>query len=269
MKPESGRESGAVLVTGASAGIGAAFARAYADRGKPLVLAARRVDRLLALAASLAPLRCEVIEADLARPDAPAHLQSEIERRGLAVDTLVNNAGYGLTGSYLSRDWQSHADFLQVMVTSVCELTHRFLPGMRERGYGRVINVASTAGLVPSSAGHTLYGASKGFLIRFSESLALELAGTGVHVCALCPGFTWTEFHDVNGVRSRMGHLPKWLWQSAEAVVEEGIVAVERGRSRHVSGAANRVIVSAFKHLPQSLGDAIIRRQARGFRDAH
>lgn len=257
----------AALITGASAGIGATFARAYARRGKPLVLMARRGDRLRDLAASLAPVRCEVIEADLADRDTPLRIAKEIERRGLVVDTLVNNAGYGVTGSFLSRDWQTHADFLQVMVTSVCELTHLFVPGMRERKYGRVINVASIAGMVPSSAGHTLYGASKSFMIRFSESLALELAGTGVHVCALCPGFTWTEFHDANGMRSRMGGMPNWLWQSAEAVVEEGIEAVERGRSRHVSGGVNRVLTTAFKHLPQPLADALIQRQSRNYRD--
>lgn len=267
MQTPSQPDSGAVLITGASAGIGAAFARAYAARGKPLVLTARRGDRLRALATSLAPVRCEVIEADLAHPDAPRALHSEMERRGLVIDTLINNAGYGVTGSFAARDWQTHADFLQVMITSVGELTHRLLPKMRERGFGRVINVASVAGLVPSTAGHTLYGASKSFLIRFSESLALELAGSGIHVCALCPGFTWTEFHDANGMRSRMGSMPKWLWQSAESVVVEGIDAVERGRPRHVSGAVNRVLVSVFKHLPQPLADAMIRRQSRGFRD--
>ena len=257
----------AALITGASAGIGATFARAYAKRGKTLVLTARRGDRLSELATSLAPVRCEVIVDDLADRDAPLRIAREVERRGLVIDTLVNNAGYGVTGSFLSRDWQTHADFLQVMVTSVCELAHRFVPGMRARKHGRVINVASIAGLVPSSAGHTLYGASKNFVIRFSESLALELAGTGVHVCALCPGFTWTEFHDANGMRARMGRMPNWLWQSTEAVVEEGIDAVESGRSRHVTGAVNRALTTAFRHLPQPLANAIIRRQSRNYRD--
>ena len=267
MQTQNQAGTGAVLITGASAGIGASFARAYAARGRTVVLTARRGDRLRALAASLAPVRCKVIECDLSDRDAPRQLQEEIERRGFAIDSLVNNAGYGVTGSFLSRDWTTHADFVQVMITSVCELTHRFLPGMRERKYGRVINVASLAGLVPSSAGHTLYGASKSFVIRFSESLALELAGSGVNVCALCPGFTWTEFHDANGMRPRMGNMPKWMWQSAEEVVDEGIAAVERGRSRHISGVVNRALASAFKHLPQPLADALIRRQSRGFRD--
>ncbi|MEO6065712.1 MAG: SDR family oxidoreductase [Lysobacterales bacterium] len=267
MQSQSQTATQAVLITGASAGIGASFAHAYAARGKALVLTARRSDRLRALAASLAPVHCEVIECDLSDRDAPRQLQEEIEQRGLSIDTLVNNAGYGVTGSFLSRDWSTHADFVQVMITSVCELTHRFLPGMREKRYGRVINVASLAGLVPSSAGHTLYGASKSFVIRFSESLALELRDSGVNVCALCPGFTWTEFHDANGMRPRMRNMPKWLWQSAEAVVDEGIEAVERGRSRHVSGAVNRALVSTFKHLPQPLADALIRRQSRAYRD--
>jgi uncharacterized protein len=149
------------LVTGASSGIGAAIARAYAGRGRPLILTARRLDRLEALAAELSPLvSCTCIAADLADPQAPARLAEDIASRGLAVGVLVNNAGYGVPGRYLSADWKTHADFLQVMVTAVSELTHRFLPGMEARGEGGILNVASMAGLVPGSAGHTLYAAA-------------------------------------------------------------------------------------------------------------
>src|SRR5205085_424334 len=121
----------------------------------------------------------------------------EIDRRRLQVDALVNNAGYGVPGSYTRVAWDTHATFLNVLVVSVAHLTHHFLPGMLERKFGRIVNVASLAGLVPAPAGHTLYAASKAFLIRFSEALSHESRERGVHVTALCPGFTYSEFHDV------------------------------------------------------------------------
>lgn len=259
---------GYALVTGASSGIGAAFAREYARRGIPLILTARRADRLQALADALRPqVDVQVIAADLADPAAPAALEAEIRRRGLRVAHLVNNAGYGVPGRYLSAGWKTHADSLQVMLTAVCELTHRFLPDMEAAGYGRIVNVASLAGLVPASAGHTLYGATKAFLIRFSECLALETAPKGVHVMALCPGFTYTEFHDVNGMRARVENLPKWLWLDADTVVRIGLDAVERGRSRCVTGGANRFIAGLCKYLPDAFARALVASRSSQFRD--
>src|SRR5215469_9922513 len=150
------------LVTGASAGIGAAIARELAVRGANLVLSARRVDRLEQLGNDLRqrhPIRIESIEADLADPDAPRRICETLAQRGLAIDVLVNNAGYGVTGHYQAQPWEVHAQFLQVMVAAPCELAWRLLPDMQRRGYGRIVNVASLAGLVPGSAGHTLYAA--------------------------------------------------------------------------------------------------------------
>lgn len=260
---------GHALITGASSGIGAAIAREYARRGVPLVLTARRADRLQALAAELGDrVAVTVLAADLADPAAPAALQAAILDRGLHVAHLVNNAGYGVPGRYLSADWKTHADFLQVLVTSVCELTHRFLPAMEAAGHGRILNVASLAGLVPPSAGHTLYGAAKSFVIRFSECLALEVADRGVYVCALCPGFTYTEFHDVNGMRERVSKLPGWLWLDADSVARQGIDAVERGRTRLVTGGANRAIAAASKYLPDAVARALVGSRSKEFRDA-
>ena len=146
---------GHALVTGASSGIGAAISREYARRGVPLVLTARRGDRLEALATTLrAQVPVECIVADLADPAAPRGLQEEIDRRGLQVSHLVNNAGYGVPGSYLTSPWARHAAMVNVMVTSLAELTYRVLPAMVDRGYGRIINVASLAGLVPAPGGH-------------------------------------------------------------------------------------------------------------------
>ncbi len=264
--PEPARRRCA-LVTGASAGIGAAFARALAARGCDLVLTARRTARLEALAAELDGVRCHVLPADLAEEGAVVRLVAEIEARGLAIDWLVNNAGYGLPGTFLASDWPAHAAFLRVMVEAPTELAHALLPGMRARGWGRVVNVASLAGFLPGSAGHTLYGAVKAYWITVSESLALELAGSGVHVCALCPGFTHSEFHDVTGTRASVARLPGWMWQSADAVVAEGIDAVERGRPVHVTGAANRAIKRAVGLLPDRLALWLSARQSHRFRD--
>jgi uncharacterized protein len=259
---------GHALVTGASSGIGAAFAREYARRGIPLVLTARRIDRLEALAAELrTQVPVEVIAADLARRDAAAGLVEELQRRQVRVAHLVNNAGYGVPGRFLSSDWAVHADFLQVLVTSVAELTWRLLPAMEAAGHGRVINIASLAGLTPPSAGHTLYGAAKAFVIRFSESLAEETRLRGVHVTAVCPGFTYSEFHDTNGMRERVSKLPKWLWLDADTVARIGIAAAERGDARVVVGSVNRLIAVLFKLLPTTAARALIAGRSKHFRD--
>jgi short-subunit dehydrogenase len=263
------REHGHALITGASSGIGAAIAREYARRGVPLVLTARRADRLEALAASLSgqvPVAC--IAADLADPGAPAMLQGELARRDLHVAHLVNNAGYGVPGRFLSAEWPVHAAFLQVMVVAVAELTHRLLPAMETAGHGRILNVASLAGLVPASAGHTLYGAAKAFVIRYSESLARESLARGVHVTALCPGMTYTEFHDVNGMRAKVSRLPGWLWMDADRVARLGIDAVERGDLRCVPGGANRMLAGLSKYLPDPLAHALVASRGKDFRDA-
>ena len=144
---------------------------------------------------------------------------------------LVNNAGYGLPGRFDRPAWTEHEAFLRVMVTAVCELTYRLLPGMVERRWGRIINVASLAGHLPAPAGHTLYAASKAFLIRFSEALAAERAQHGVLTTAVCPGFTLSEFHDVTGTRAQVSRMPKLLWMDAATVAEQGYAAVMRGQA--------------------------------------
>jgi len=257
------------LVTGASAGIGAAFARELAARGSSLVLTARREDRLTTLAAELAQhhgVGVECIAADLADPGAPEKLCTEIARRDIAIDALVNNAGYGLPGSFVSQPWSKHAEFIQVMMTAPCELAHRLLPGMQQRGYGRIVNIASLAGLVPGSAGHTLYAASKAFLIKFSQSLALENLRHGVNVCAVCPGFTYSEFHDVTGTRGVVSKMPNWMWLTAEDVARRGMDAVERGEIVYVSGRVNRAIKTLFKLLPDRFALRAMQKRSKDFR---
>jgi hypothetical protein len=257
------------LVTGASSGIGAAFAGTLAARGARLVLTARRLDRLTALAETLRrthDVAVDVLAADLADPATPARLCATLTERGLAIDLLINNAGYGVPGHFLAPSWAVHAAFLQVLLTAPCELVYRLLPGMRARGYGRIVNVASLAGLVPGSPGHTLYGATKAFLIQFSESLALENAAHGVRVTALCPGFTQSEFHDITGTRAIVSRLPRWMWQTAEYVAADGLAAIERGAIVHVPGRINRAIKTLFKLLPRRSALRLIEKHAGTFR---
>jgi short-subunit dehydrogenase len=257
------------LITGASAGIGKAIAEVFADQGFDLVLTARRIDRLHEVARGISSahgVKAHVIAADLADPAAPATLVREITEAGLQIDVLVNNAGYGLVGSFLDSTWKQHADFLQVMVVAVADLTHRLLPGMIARKYGRIINVASVAGMVPPTAGHTLYGAAKALMIRFSQSLAGEVRQHGVHVTALCPGFTYSEFHDVNGMRERVSRLPKLLWLDADSVARLGYDAVMRGQAVAVTGWIYRSMVWFGRHAPEWLVRRLMRSQARNFR---
>ncbi|MGH8034887.1 MAG: SDR family NAD(P)-dependent oxidoreductase, partial [Lysobacterales bacterium] len=169
---------------------------------------------------------------------------------------------------YADAPWESHAQFIQLMVVAVCELTRHLIPAMQTRHKGYIINVASLAGLVPGSAGHTLYAASKAFLVRFSESLALENLHSGVHVSALCPGFTWSEFHDVAGTREIVNKLPAWMWMDAEEVVTYGLDSVfgDPPRVIAIPGAVNRMIARLMRYLPSGLAFSITRRMSRRFR---
>ena len=258
------------LVTGASAGIGAAFARVLASHGYDVALTARRADRLEALAQDIRNshgVETLTFAADLAAPEAPGQILDYLTANGRTVDALVNNAGYGLTEAYGDTAWSDHAAFIQVMMTAPSELAHRVLGGMRERRFGRIVNVASLAGLLPGSAGHTLYAATKAYLIKFSQSLHLELAADGVHVTALCPGLTYSEFHDVNGTRARYAAAtPSWLWQSAEAVAAAGYAAVEANRPMSVTGAPNKVIAVVAKLVPDGWALALMASQGSRLR---
>jgi short-subunit dehydrogenase len=209
-----------------------------------------------------------VFVVDLSQRDSVEGLCRDLAARGITVDALVNNAGYGVPGAYAASSWKVHQDFLQVLVTDVAELTYRLLPGMIERGYGRIINVASLAGLVPAPAGHTLYGASKAFLIKFSEALCNEVRRFNVHVTALCPGFTFSEFHDVTGIREQMNRMPAWMWMDAPTVARQGFDAVMAGDSIYVNGRVNRTIAALVRLLPQRLVYSAGRRLGRSYRKA-
>jgi len=259
------------LVTGASSGIGKAFAELLAQKGYAVVVTARRGDRLETLAAELRQkygVAAHAIVADLSQPNASEGIAAELKSRDLVIDLLVNNAGYGVPGSYVNVAWGDHERFMQVMVTAVLDLTYRLLPGMIERGWGRIINIASVAGMVPSPAGHTLYGASKAFLIRLSEALSAENGPKGVNVTAVCPGFTWSEFHDVTGTRDKMNTMPGFLWLKADDVAREGYDAVMKGRSVVVNGAIYRFVVWLNGALPGSLARWVSGAAGRRYRKA-
>ena len=246
-----------VLITGASAGIGAALARVCAARGHDLILTARREGPLQALAEELAAahgVAASVVVADLAEPEAPARLVEAIAARDLSVDGLINNAGFSRTTGFLATDPADHAAMIRVMLSAPVELSRLVLPGMVARGWGRVLNVASLAGQMPATGGDTLYGPIKSFLIKASQGLWLETQGTGVHVTALCPGYTYTEFHDVNGSRDQVSAAyPKWMWMDADRVARIGWDAVEANRPRVTPGAANNVLAALGGLLPDAL----------------
>jgi len=253
------------LITGASAGIGAAFARIYASHGYDLALTARRQDRLEQVAEDVRlrhGAEVLVIPADLADPSAPDLVLGEIAAHGRQVAALVNNAGYGLKGRFSATGWAEQAAMLQVMLTSVVELTHKTVPGMVERGFGRVVNVASLAGLIPASPGQSLYTPIKAFLVKFSETLHVENQDTGVHVTALCPGFTYTEFHDVNQTRRQIERAaPPWMWLGADEVAAAGYEAAEANRPICVTGAPNKAIAAIAKIVPDEWALALMARE--------
>lgn len=265
--PDLADRARTVLITGASAGIGAQLARVYAAEGWNLVLTARREAALAEVAADLREqygARVDVIPADLADPAAPADLMQAVAARGLVIDGLINNAGYSRTTGFLSSAPSEHAAMIRVMLTAPVELARAVAPGMVARGYGRILNVASLAGLLPATGGDTLYGPIKSFLIKASAGLHLELQGTGVHVTALCPGYTYSEFHDVNGSREQVSAAyPRWMWQDADHVARVGYAACEANRVRVVPGAANVALSLIPKLLPDSLALALTGGHAR------
>ncbi len=230
------------LITGASAGLGVEFAVQLAAQGHDLVLVARRKEKLDEVAKSLAEAHgvdVRTMSADLSDPSAPEDLFAQVQSEGLAIDYLINNAGSAGPSLFEEKDWAPQAKFLELMMTSVTHMCHHFIPPMRERGFGRVVNVSSFAGRLARPAG-AHYGPSKAYLVALSEELALLLRGTGVHASALCPGFTHTDFHEAAGMMEMKNSLPGFLWYDAETVVRDGLRAVERGKPIMVSGRLYR-----------------------------
>lgn len=259
------------LVTGASSGIGAAYAREFARRGWDLALVARREDRLKDLAEELKAqfgVDSLIIAADLSDPTAPETIVKTITDQGRIIDGLVNNAGAGRPGAFVELGWEDQAQFMELMVTSYLKLMHLVAKPMAERGYGRIINIASVSALLPAANAHTrysgtLYPGAKSLLIKVSEALGLELKDRNVHVTAVAPGYTWSEFHDVNGARTTVSNLPSFWMLTAEDVAVSGYDAVERGVPLRVPGAWYKFLVAVSRVLPDPVGQAIMRMQEK------
>jgi len=238
------------LVTGASSGIGAEFARLLAARGMHLVLAARREEPMRELAAELFTrhgTRCEVVVVDLSEAADIARLTEEIDRRGIEIELLVNNAGFGAVGDIASTNRQAILDLVAVNVAALTDLTYRFLPRMIERKHGGVINVASVAGFQPV-AYMSAYAASKAYVLHFSEALWAEARDHGVTVVALCPGVTRTRFFEVAGVP---GWLRKTTGQEPEQVVRAALRALEKKRNYVVPGWKNYILSLLVRLAPR------------------
>jgi hypothetical protein len=241
------------LVTGASSGIGEALARRIARDGRPVGLVARRKDRLDALAAELAAqhrVTAHVFPADLTAPGAIRTLVDMVAERGLVVDWLVNNAGFGTFGKFQDLPIERELTEIRLNVDALVELTGRYLPGMVARGRGLVMNLASIGGFVPSPMMAT-YTATKAFVVSFSETIEAELAGTGVRVLCVCPGFTRTEFQSHVDVDTKQ--VPDMAWMTADAVADEAVRAAGKGGGVLVNGFMNRMMATALKFVPRSL----------------
>lgn len=235
------------LITGASAGLGAEFARQCRARGEALVLVARRLDRLEALKAELGGDDIHIFAADLALPGAPADLLARIETLGLTVETLINNAGFGLGGDVATADADRLTGMIDLNVRALTELTRAVLPAMLARGKGGVLNVASVAAFQPGPH-MAVYYATKAYVLSFTEALHQELKGTGVRVSTLCPGATQTEFFDVAEVK---GLLPS-LAVPAPGVVTAGLKGLAKGKAIVIPGVSNKIFAQGSRFLPRA-----------------
>ena len=252
------------LVTGASSGIGRAFAERLAADGSDLVLVARDRARLDALAARLTAdrgVRADVLVADLSDRAQRRQVEMRLAEPGDAppVGLLVNNAGYATPGEFVDTPADVLAANLEVNVGAVLALTRAALPGMQRRGTGAIVNVSSIAGFLPGRG--SVYGAGKAYVTTLSQSLALSAAEHGVRVMALCPGYTKTEFHERIG-QERSG--PAWLWMDADRVVDDALADLARGRVLSIPGAVYKGIYVASRLVPPSVVRRLAARSARG-----
>ena len=226
------------LVTGASSGLGAEFARQLASRGMHLVLTARRLDLMQNLAEELHTkhgTRCEIIVADLSDPAEPERILKEIAERQITIELLINNAGFGVVGEVHQADLNRMLELIRLNISALTELTYRLLPGMLDRGHGAILNVSSLSAFQPV-AYMGVYAASKAFVLHFSEALHCELRDRGITVTAVCPGVTRTSFFDVAGAP---GWLQKHSSLTVETVVKAGLKALSRRRQCVIPGWRN------------------------------
>jgi uncharacterized protein len=247
-----------VLVTGASSGIGAELVRQLAARGHGVTLVARRRERLDELAATL-DVRADVEPCDLADPEDRGRLVEKLRSGERAVVGVCNNAGYGTVGAFAELPLDREVGQVRLNVEALVELTGAFVPGMVERGGGAVLNVASTASFQPLP-GMATYAATKAFVRSFSEAVHAEMAGTGVSVTCLCPGFTETEFAATAGAGSFEAKMPGFVVLDAEDVAREAVEGMERGARSVVPGTLHKAHAFSSRFIPNTLLLPIARR---------
>ncbi|MEV6259778.1 SDR family oxidoreductase [Streptomyces sp. NPDC051784] len=250
------------LITGATAGIGAAFARRLAADGHNLVLVARDTERLRAQATELHDghgIEAEVLTADLSTDSGIEAVEARLTDRVSPVDLLVNNAGFGNKGRYLDVPIADELTMLKVHCEAVLRLTTAAAGSMRERGRGGVVNVASVAAFLPRGT----YGASKAWVVQFTQGAAKDLAGTGVRLMALCPGFVRTEFHERAGMGT--GDIPGWMWLDADKLVAAALADLARGRSVSVPDPRYKALMSLVKLTPRSVLGGVTTRAGRSY----
>jgi short-subunit dehydrogenase len=254
--------SGTALVTGASSGIGTAVATELASRGYAVALVARREERLTSLAEELRSdhgVEAEVIAADLGDPEERDRLQDDLRDRGRSVEVLVNNAGFGHQADFAGSPRERMAEMVQLNCEAVVDLTSRFLTPMVERGRGSVINIASTAAFQPMP-GSAVYGATKAFVLSFSEAIRTELRGSGVSVTAVCPGPVRTEFMGAAGVPGVEDRTPSIAWMSPEDIAKHAVDGAARDKRVVVPGMLNRATALAGHYSPRAVALPLIGR---------
>ncbi|WP_329571148.1 SDR family NAD(P)-dependent oxidoreductase [Streptomyces sp. NBC_01361] len=250
------------LITGSTSGIGAAFARRLAADGHDLVLVARDTKRLREQATELHDrhgIEAEVLTADLATDDGIGAVEARLTDRKRPVDLLVNNAGFGNKGQYLEVPLADELTMLKVHCEAVLRLTSAAVAPMRERGRGGVVNVASVAAFVPRGT----YGASKAWVVQFTQGAARDLAGSGVRLMALCPGFVRTEFHE----RAAMGtdNIPKWMWLDADKLVAAALSDLARGKSLSIPDPRYKTLMGVVKLAPRGLLGGVTAKTGRKY----
>ncbi len=260
-KSSTGKKT--VLITGASSGIGAAFAKVFSKNKFDTVLVARRKERLEDLSKDLTATygnKNTILAIDLNKPGSVLSIHKQLSAQNISVDALVNNAGYALPKPFMAGTWDEHASMINLLVTVPTELCHTFAPGMQERGEGWIINVSSIAAFAPEFPG-SLYNAAKAFVLHMTEALDLELRPSNINCLALCPGLTSSEFHETMGVKEFLSYIPNWRWMDSETVAQQGFDAVMKGKHIYINGKVNRALVNAFKVMPNKVKYFIGKKQ--------
>jgi short-subunit dehydrogenase len=264
---------GAALVTGASSGIGREFARLLAEKGHDVVLVARREERLRDLAAELEQrhrTRCLILPADLADPEAPERIQAAVREAEMSIGVLVNNAGLTPETRFLDQPWEWQAGVVHVMALAPLHLVYLFLPAMLERGAGHIVNVSSVGAWYTSTPTQTLYGATKAFVVRFTQTLGDEYPGRGVSFTAVCPGVTQTEILDMPVSGRAVKGVPQAFIDSPRKVAERGWEVAQAGGGVTVVGPTGKLTFAMLRFLPDRIGGkAIAKRLLYAYAKTH